>query len=103
MLVPILATGALLTAGCDTERDIQLAEREYNGPVTIRIVKEVNSAFGRKNINGLDSKRLEITDSLGNILATFSSLNSANDEMKLYDKDGNMYDTEAGGIELPKR
>lgn len=61
-LAATLAVLAGITfAGCDTSGEVELANRQYEGKVTIRLVQEVKRGTS-------DMYRLEIRDSLGNPL-----------------------------------
>ena len=67
-LVALAALGGLALTGCDSSGEIELAQREYNGKVTIKFVQEVKRG-------NEDYYRLEIRDSTGVVLGYMKSYN----------------------------
>lgn len=80
----LIFTGiAALVSSCDTPGRVELAERTYEGKVTIKMVRQVR-------VVDFDTCRLEVIDSNGNGLADFGG--ACNKFYgKLYTKDG-IYD-----------
>ena len=90
-LVALAALGGLTLVGCDNSGEVELAQREYNGKVTIRLVQEVKFAE-------YDSYKLEVRDSTGAMLGRLRSYQV--DDGQIYLSPGKVYDFDEKGIRL---
>ncbi len=91
-LVALAALGGLTLVGCDNPGEVELAQREYNGKVTIRFVEKVR--IGQNEI------RLEINDSTGAVLGYLNYFGPGG-EITL--APGKVYDLRERGSRLPAK
>ena len=90
-LVALAALGGLALVGCDNAGEVELAQREYNGKVTIRLVQEVKFAE-------YDLYKLEIRDSTGAMLGYLKSYQVDDGQISL--SPGKVYDLDEKGVRL---
>ena len=90
-LTAFVAFGGLALVGCDSPGEVELAQREYNSKVTIRLVQEVQ--FART-----DSYRLEVRDSSGAMLGYLGTYSFSNGQVSLSPE--RVYDLDVKGVRL---
>ena len=90
-LTAFVAFGGLALVGCDSPGEVELAQREYNSKVTIRLVQEVKIAR-------TDSYRLEVRDSAGTMLGYLRTYEPNGGQVSLSPE--RVYDLEVKGVRL---
>lgn len=94
LTTPIAFSLATLVSGCDTNQRVELAERQYEGKVTITLTQQ-------EILMDKDFYQLEVTDSTGTVIAYIKTNNKPYRAQLVVKKDNGeegLYDLNERGI-----